>query len=395
MTCANRVIIAAAGSGKTTFLVNEALKVKDEGVLITTYTESNEAEIKQKIYDVYGHIPPNIVVMTWWAFLISHGVKPFQGPLFDFPVRGLQLVTRKSGLRAINKIGQPMYWAENAFERHYFDPNHQIYSDKLAKLVIRCDDASKGGVIDRISRVFQHIFVDEVQDLAGYDLDILVRFFASASRVLLVGDPRQVTYLTHNEARHKQYSDGRLVAFLAEQLPRKIAYEIDDDSLNTSHRNDDLICSLSLRLYPDLKATTACRCGVCRPDNIEGKGLFIVRPEDSDRYLQTYQPMQLCNASNTKAVDRSQPAMTFGGSKGLGFDRVLIYPTVDMLAWLHDNTRGLKPHTRAKLYVALTRARYSVAVFADAGDGDVPAHFTLYQPLRGESIIPKPNLLKV
>ena len=44
----NRLIVAAAGSGKTTFLVEEALKIKDKNVLMTTFTEANEAEIKKK-----------------------------------------------------------------------------------------------------------------------------------------------------------------------------------------------------------------------------------------------------------------------------------------------------------------------------------------------------------
>lgn len=45
----NKLIIAAAGSGKTTYLVKEALELKDSRVLITTYTEANEAEIRKKI----------------------------------------------------------------------------------------------------------------------------------------------------------------------------------------------------------------------------------------------------------------------------------------------------------------------------------------------------------
>lgn len=50
----NRLIIAAAGSGKTTFLVEEALqKPKNDSVLITTYTEANEAEIRN------GYSGPN------------------------------------------------------------------------------------------------------------------------------------------------------------------------------------------------------------------------------------------------------------------------------------------------------------------------------------------------
>ena len=42
----NTVYIAAAGSGKTTMLVNKACEIKSpENVLILTYTDSNEDEI--------------------------------------------------------------------------------------------------------------------------------------------------------------------------------------------------------------------------------------------------------------------------------------------------------------------------------------------------------------
>ena len=47
----NKLIIAAAGSGKTTFLVEEALRQKKGKVLITTYTQANEAEIRKKIIE--------------------------------------------------------------------------------------------------------------------------------------------------------------------------------------------------------------------------------------------------------------------------------------------------------------------------------------------------------
>jgi DNA helicase-2/ATP-dependent DNA helicase PcrA len=56
----NKLIIAAAGSGKTTYLVNESLKVPaSKNVLITTYTEANEAGIKEiviKKKDIFQQI---------------------------------------------------------------------------------------------------------------------------------------------------------------------------------------------------------------------------------------------------------------------------------------------------------------------------------------------------
>ena len=58
----NKLIIAAAGSGKTTHLVDEALRQKAGRVLITTYTQANEAEIKKKIIEKNKCIPENITV---------------------------------------------------------------------------------------------------------------------------------------------------------------------------------------------------------------------------------------------------------------------------------------------------------------------------------------------
>jgi DNA helicase II / ATP-dependent DNA helicase PcrA len=163
----NKLIVAAAGAGKTTFLVNEALKLKDERILITTYTQANEAEIRKKIIEVNQCIPPNVTVQTWFSFLLQHGVRPFQGGIFEKEITGLILVNSQSGLKYINK-GIPVYFSEEKeFEHHYFSKETKIYSDKISKFVFRCNEISKGLVIDRLSRIYSHIFIDEVQDLAG------------------------------------------------------------------------------------------------------------------------------------------------------------------------------------------------------------------------------------
>ena len=272
----NKIAIAAAGSGKTTHLIREALKVSGENVLITTYTESNEAEIKKKFLELNGHIPGNIFVTTWFTFLIRDGVRPFQGVLFDFDVKGMVLTERQSGLRYVYN-GRPGYWGESDFEKYYFDSQRRIYSDKLSKLVMRCNERSDGDVFDRISRVYKHIYVDEVQDLAGYDLDVLAQFFLSDSNILLVGDPRQVTYQTHHERRYTKYSGGKLLEFFEAELPRRTVYEVDESTLSVSHRNGDAICAVSSKLFPAFGRTQACTCEKCRTDKPAGSGLFVVR----------------------------------------------------------------------------------------------------------------------
>lgn len=378
MIGANRLVIAAAGSGKTTYLVDEALKISDQRVLITTYTDSNEAEIRQKFFDVVGHVPANVVIMTWFSLLITHGVKPFQGAVFDFPVRGMLLVQAQSGIRYKNSQGIGVPWPEDDIANHFFDRRGQVYSDKLSKLVMRCDDKSGGAVIDRLSRVFPHVFVDEVQDLAGYDLDILEALARSPVRLLMVGDPRQVTYLTHNERKYAKYAEGGIADFLL-TLPRKLKIEIDDASLNRSHRNSAAICAVSSRLFPDFAAAQACACATCRQPPSAHAGVFMLRMADYPHYLTTVRPMQLRDKITSSGVDPASPAMNFGESKGRGFDHVVILPTGPMQKWLADPQAALAAQSRARFYVALTRARHSVAVAMDWKSTAPPAGFAFYE----------------
>ncbi len=377
----NTVVIACAGSGKTTFIVKEALAVKNERVLITTYTESNDIEIRAKFFELNGHVPSNVVIMTWFSLLIAHGVKPFQAPLVPFPVKGMQLVQSSSGVRGKTATGRPIYWGEqDHFRRHYFNSHDQIYSDKMAKLVLRCDKAAGGLVLERLQRVFPHIFVDEVQDLAGYDLDILAKLFAGSARVLLVGDPRQVTYLTHIERRHDKYAEGKIVDFLNAELPKKVKWHLDDKTLSHSHRNAQEICNLSSKLYPHFLASGACVCEGCRPLPVALGNLIVVKPQDVRAYLGAYTCMQLRDDKDTKGVQGDFNVMNFGVSKGRGFDHVLVFPTKPMLDWFKSHDTDLKPVSRARLYVALTRARYSVAVVTTAAPADFHGNFVQFTP---------------
>jgi superfamily I DNA/RNA helicase len=375
----NKLVTAAAGSGKTTYIVRQALAVEKQRVLITTYTESNEVEIRRKFFEINGSVPGNVLIQTWFSLLIEHGIKPFQGMLFDWDVAGMLLVSQRSGFRGRDRQGRPMYWGEEDFRRCYFDRRNRVYSDKLSRLMIRCNEASDGAVIERLSRIYPFIFVDEVQDLAGHDLDILVALFQSPANVVMVGDPRQVTYVTHLEARYKKYRDGGIADFIRAELPRKVACDIDLTSLMTSHRNSSAICELSSKLYPKLASSTACKCPDCRQPAPIDAGLFIVRRKDLPRYLETRRPVQLRWSSTVEIASSDLPALTFGRSKGLGFDHVIIYPTKEMMDWLKDAQSPLKAETRAKLYVGLTRARHAVAVVYDSADGEVVAGFSVFE----------------
>lgn len=150
-------------------------------------------------------------------------------------------------------------------------------------------------------------------------------------------------------------------------------------SLATSHLNSAAICALSSKLYPEMAATAACDCADCRQPEPQDAGLYIVWRNDLPRYFETGRPVQLRWGSNAKVASAVLPMITFGRSKGLGFDRVVVYPTQNMMSWLKDPKGKLEGEARAKLYVALTRARHVLAVVFDLPEGQEVPGFTLFQ----------------
>lgn len=368
----NKLIIASAGAGKTTFVVKDALEKASQGkrVLITTFTEACEREIYQKIIDEYGYIPENIFIKTWFSFLISHGVKPYQGQLFSFDTKGMLLVNGRSGLKFKGRF--PVYWGEQEnFEKFYFSSQYKIYSDKLAQLVIRCETASKGKVFDRISRCFDVIYIDEVQDLAGYDLEILDYLFKIKANIVLVGDPRQAIYSTNNSRKNKKYVKSEIVNFFEDS---KLEIETDTTSLVVNHRCPQSICDYSNLLYPDLPSSNSGNKEITGHD-----GLFMLPTKHLNNYLEKYNPIQLRDSIKTSINEEFQ-ALNFGKSKGLTRKRIVIYPSGPMVKWLINHDVEISKAARAKLYVALTRAKHSVAIVLKDKDIKKITGLPIYKP---------------
>ena len=132
----NKLVIAAAGSGKTTYLVKEALKIKNENVLITTYTDENQREIKEKLIVENRVIPDNITIQSWFSFLIQHAVKPYQGGIFDGRVNGLNF----------NNTQSTRYVKETETAKYYFDNDNRIYRDKVARFSLKCNEYHKQNI---------------------------------------------------------------------------------------------------------------------------------------------------------------------------------------------------------------------------------------------------------
>ena len=195
--------------------------------------------------------------------------------------------------------------------------------------------------------------------MAGYDLELIKLFLESNITVLMVGDPRQVTYHTHEELKNKKYTSGQIEQYISERC-KHCSIDVDHSSLNVSHRNHERICTLANQVFSEFTP-----CSFEEQSTTGHDGVFLVREDDIENYLSIYHPMQLRDKINV-TVNPNYPAINFGVSKGLTFNRVLIYPTDTMMKWLIDRSFKLADISRSKLYVALTRARHSVGIVIKA-----------------------------
>lgn len=332
----NRVFISCAGSGKTTSIVDEALKQHNQRILITTYTNEGVDQIKDYLLQKFGCYPSNVDVMSWFSFLIREGVRPYQNHMGDHE--------RVRSVFYQNKGGR--YHRKD----DYFTSVNDIYSNKTSEFIVNCNNKSGGLIVNRLEKIYDHIFIDELQDLASYDLDFLESLFESNINVLAVGDPRQATYSTNKAGRHRQYRRSNIFVWVKKlQAEGKIAIE----ERNTCYRSNAAICEFANNLFPALPGMV--------PNNKEltgHDGIFQISSSAVDEYIGKFNPKVL---RYDKRIDtQGHDAINIGVSKGRTYDRVLIFPTKKMLKYL-DTQRPSDAGDITKLYIAVTRARHSVA----------------------------------
>ncbi|MBN8868273.1 MAG: UvrD-helicase domain-containing protein [Solirubrobacterales bacterium] len=341
MASANEAVIAAAGSGKTEYLLESALSEPNRRTLIVTYTNENLREINSRLWEKVSGPPPGVTTMTWFEFLLRDGVKPYQS-----------YKTRFGRIRSINFITQnPPFARRDDFDNYYLDSSDNIYRDAVSDLAFELNLASGGKVVKRLEGMYDQILVDEVQDMAGYDLDLLQLLLVSSIEITMVGDPRQSVYLTNRSNKNSQYRGAKLVDWITERV------EGDDCFLrhmDVSYRCTQAICDVADSIYPDMQSTSS-----LNDVSDHHLGVFLVHTDHLAEYIENFSPQEL-------RWDRRSPlagplARNFGQVKGQAFDRVLIHPTGTITKYL-ENGDALADGTAAKFYVAVTRARFSVAV---------------------------------
>lgn len=341
----NTVIIAAAGSRKTTFLVEFAIDNPTKRIAILTYTIENYNQIKEYFFDKCGFVPANVKIQTWYSFLLADCVRPYQN--FAYTERRIENICFVNGKSA-------MYVKKTDTRKYFFHNGKNIYTDKISEFSLQINEKSKGLIAKRLENIYDMILIDEVQDLAGYDFDLLELLLKSKISITLVGDNRQSTYFTNLSSRYKKLRGKNIVHLFKEWEKQKLCSIIEK---NECYRCNQSICDFADKLYPFMTKTLSKNTKITGHD-----GIFIVEKSMVENYISIFKPQVLTYKKSSET--QHLQTVNFGLSKGLSFDRVLIFPTKKIEEYLkNDNiaTVGDIP----KFYVAITRARYSVAIVFD------------------------------
>jgi DNA helicase-2/ATP-dependent DNA helicase PcrA len=345
----NEIIIAAAGGGKTTRIVKRALDDGSVRSALLTYTQNNVQEIENKIYGLNVSIPPYIEVWSWFSFLLRELARPYQCALHDRRIDGIHWVEGRSD----------PYAKQTDVARFYFSGKKLIYSDKLARFICECNKASSGAVIRRLEQRFDRIYIDEIQDMAGYDIDLIELILRSKVKLILVGDHRQATFRTNNAAKNSAYVGIRIIDKFREW------HEADLGTLSyeqETYRCHQAIADLADAFFPQEPRT------VSRNETTTGHdGVFAIESALLHDYMNRYRPQVLRLDKRTSC--EGYEAMNYGESKGLTFDRVLIFPHKKGKQWLSSGDFSHVSDSATKMYVGTTRARYSVAFVIDGEVG--------------------------
>lgn len=340
----NKVFLAVAGAGKTTKIVEDVLSktiVKRIGII--TYTNKAVASIVEKVQERNcGIIPSNVDIYTWYNFLYNQCVLPYQRVLFTS--------AKIKGIHFENFYGSPSFIAKTNYRR-YVSEDGRLAAKYASDFAIECAKKSEN-LINRLSQIYEEIIIDEIQDMASEDLDLIEMLMDSPIRITLVGDSRQATFVTHHSPRNKKYKGMNIIKYFQslEQTEK-----LDIEQWTACYRSNREICAFADRLFPQLAKAESKMTLRTQHD-----GVFLILEADLANYISylNSEALKYEFLKFDKKTKASYPTHNFGECKGLTFDRTIIFANKPLEKFV-TNFECTSP---AKYYVGLTRARFSVAI---------------------------------
>lgn len=326
-----RLILAVAGSGKTTFLIDQL--DLERKFLLVTYTDNNEQHLRLSIIRKFGYKPNNITVLTYYQFLIRICYRPY-----------LKDAIQAKSIMWKQPPSHTMHFKRNDV-RFYLSTDKLLYHNRIAKL---CLDNCAEKIKNRIERYFDCFMFDEVQDLAGHDFNLVQRILPTTKDCLMVGDFFQHTYETSVDGNVNSSLYQNFNKYLKKWNSCRI--KIDSSTLQKSYRCSPTICDF-VKYHLNINIESH------RTDCTK---IIIVRTQEEAYSLYMDNSIVKLFLLDCRKFDCF--AYNWGASKGLDdFQDVCIILNKKSLNLFEKNSlESLPSVTKNKLYVACTRAKRNI-----------------------------------
>lgn len=351
---ANHLTLGVAGSRKTQGIVAHCASLsRERRVLVLTYTQANQEELISRLKRHAGD-HHHVEVMGWFTFLLQHFAKPF----LPFKFAGKRVL-------GFNFDGGPHRMAKGI--SRFLDSSGAAYGCELGRLAHELVAQSKGTLLRRLECIYDEILIDEVQDLSAYDWEIIDVLMHSLVDIRMVGDIRQSVLATNpRSSKNAKYSYAGSIKWAREREAKGLLEILESVTTWRCHpivaKFSDSIFDPSWK-FPETKSKNET---VTAHD-----GVFLVSSKHVTEYVRLFQPRCLRHSvSSGKAFDLDY--LNFNLSKGMTYDRVLIVPTEPIARFIASGAY-LTDRSASSFYVAVTRAKQSVAIILDnAGSSSLP-----------------------
>lgn len=350
----NHLTLAVAGSRKTQSIVEHCASLsRDRQVLVLTYTQANQGELITRLKQYAGD-HHHIEVMGWFTFLLRHFAKPF----LPFKFAGKRVL-------GFNFDGRPHQKARGI--SRFLDTNGAVYGCELGRLAHELVSESKGMLLRRLECIYDEILIDEVQDLSAHDWEIIDVLLLSSIDIRMVGDIRQSVLATNpRSSKNAKYSYAGAIKWARERQTKGI---LDIQENVTTWRCHPVVAKFSDSIFdpswqfPETQS---------KNETVTGHdGVFLISTKHVAEYIRLFQP-QCLRHSVRSGKDFDLNYLNFKVSKGMTYERVLIIPTAPIAKFIASGIY-LEANSASSFYVAVTRAKQSVAIVLDkAGTSSLP-----------------------
>lgn len=332
-----RVILAVAGSGKTTHIVEKL--DESTNVLIITYTINNIDNLRLGIIRKFGYFPNNIKLISYFAFLYSFCYKPILSGTFKS--KGIDWKRPPEFTLRLSR-------KDNRF---YLNNSNRLYSNRIAKLFETKN--IENDIVIRLEKYYESIYIDEIQDFAGHDFNFLKIVSRANINILFVGDFFQHTFDTSSDGNVNSGIHNDYKIYIREF--ENMGLVPDNKTLIKSYRCSTDICDfirerIGIEMYSKNDAKSEIK--------------LINNQIEADKIFNDNKIVKLFYQEHYKYNCFSQ---NWGNSKGQDhyFDVCVVQNSKTFEAFNSNTLGSLPAQSKNKFYVACSRARNNLYFVPD------------------------------